>query len=183
MFESHRLSEDVSMRLLRSSDATALAAAYVRNRTHLAPWEPVRPDDYYTETWQAKDIASRLMSSEAGDGHPFGLFDGEVLVGRFNLAGIVRGPFQSAGLGYWMDRAYEGRGLASAAVWALVEAGREVLGLHRIEASTLLHNAGSQRVLLKAGFEQIGMAPQYLQIAGKWQDHNLYQVILHDSGS
>ena len=60
-------------------------------------------------------------------------------VGRFNLAGIVRGPFQSAGLGYWMDRAYEGRGLASAAVRALVETGREALGLHRIEASTLLH--------------------------------------------
>ena len=57
---------------------------------------------------------------------------------------------------------------------------RDELGLHRIEASTLLHNVGSQRVLLKAGFQQIGMAPRYLQIAGKWQDHNLYQVVLHD---
>ncbi|WP_308215262.1 GNAT family N-acetyltransferase [Pseudarthrobacter sulfonivorans] len=54
------------------------------------------------------------------------------------------------------------------------------LGLHRLEASTLLHNVGSQRVLQKAGFRHIGMAPQYLRIAGKWQDHNLYQVILHD---
>jgi ribosomal-protein-alanine N-acetyltransferase len=185
MFESHQLSEDVSMRLLRLlrlSDATALAAAYVRNRAHLAPWEPVRPEEYFTETWQANDIASRLISSEAGYGHPFGLFDEDVLVGRFNLAGIVRGPFQSAGLGYWMDSAYAGRGLASAAVQALVETGREELGLHRIEASTLLDNAGSQRVLQKAGFQQIGMAPRYLQIAGRWQDHNLYQVVLHDSG-
>lgn len=57
---------------------------------------------------------------------------------------------------------------------------RDELGLHRIEASTLLHNAASQRVLLKAGFQQIGMAPRYLQIAGKWQDHYLYQVVLDD---
>ena len=101
-------------------------------------------------------------------------------MGRFNLAGIVRGPFQSAGLGYWVDGDYAGRGLASAAVQRIVAVARDDLGLHRIEASTLLHNVGSQRVLRKAGFQHIGMAPRYLRIAGQWQDHNLYQVVLHD---
>ena len=168
------------MRVLRLSDATALAAAYVRNRAYLSRWEPARPEDYYTEAWQAADIASRLVANEAGEGYPFGLFAGDILVGRFNLAGIVRGPFQSAGLGYWVDSKYAGRGLASAAVQVVVETARDELGLHRIEASTLLHNVGSQRVLLKAGFQQIGMAPRYLQIAGKWQDHTLYQKVLHD---
>ncbi|GAB3568223.1 hypothetical protein GCM10027405_29660 [Arthrobacter alkaliphilus] len=180
MIEPHQLSESVLMRVLRVSDAAALAAAYVRNRAHLSPWEPVRPQEYFTEDWQSADIANRLVAHERGEGHPLGLFDGDRLVGRFNVAGIRRGPFQSAGLGYWVDSDYAGRGLASAAVQAIVEMARHELGLHRIEASTLLHNVGSQRVLLKAGFQQIGMAPRYLQIAGKWQDHNLYQVILHD---
>jgi ribosomal-protein-alanine N-acetyltransferase len=168
------------MRTLRLSDASALADAYVRNRGYLSSWEPVRPEEYYTEAWQAADIASRLVVADAGEGCPLGLFAGDTLVGRFNLAGVVRGPFQSAGLGYWVDSNYAGRGLASAAVQTIVETARDVLGLHRIEASTLLHNAGSQRVLLKAGFRQIGMAPRYLKIAGKWQDHNLYQVVLHE---
>lgn len=180
MIKPKQLREDVCMRVLRQSDAAALAASYVRNRAHLSHWEPERPEEYYTEAWQANDIATRLLAYEAGEGHPLGLFAGEALVGRFNVAGIVRGPFQSAGLGYWVDSKYAGRGLASAAVQALVEAARDELGLHRIEASTLLHNTGSQRVLLKAGFQQIGMAPRYLKIAGKWQDHNLYQVLLHD---
>ncbi|MGB9034277.1 GNAT family N-acetyltransferase [Arthrobacter sp. UCD-GKA] len=168
------------MRLLRSSDGPALAAAYVRNREYLSPWEPVRPEEYYTEAWQAADIARRLAAEKSGEGYPLGLFFDDTLVGRFNVAGIVRGPFQSAGLGYWVDSAYAGRGLASAAVQVIVETARDELGLHRLEASTLLHNAGSQRVLLKAGFRLIGMAPRYLQIAGEWQDHNLYQVVLHD---
>jgi ribosomal-protein-alanine N-acetyltransferase len=168
------------MRVLHPSDAAALCAAYVRNRAYLSRWEPVRAGEYYTETWQATDIANRLAAHEAGEGCPFGLFDGNRLVGRFNVAGIVRGPFQSAGLGYWVDGEYAGRGLASAAVQRVVELARNELGLHRLEASTLLHNIGSQRVLQKAGFQQIGMAPRYLQIAGKWQDHNLYQVVLHD---
>ncbi|WP_306418897.1 GNAT family N-acetyltransferase [Arthrobacter sp. GMC3] len=180
MFESSQLSQDVTMRVLRISDAAALAAAYVRNREYLSPWEPVRPGEYFTEEWQAADIASRLATHEAGTGYPLGLFAGDVLVGRFNLAGIVRGPFQNAGLGYWVDSQYAGRGLASAAVQTIVATARDDLGLHRIEAGTLLHNIGSQRVLLKAGFEQIGMAPRYLQIAGAWQDHNLYQILLHD---
>lgn len=168
------------MRILRPNDAFALAAAYVRNREHLASWEPVRPEEFYTEAWQSTDIANRLVANGAGEAYPLGLFAGDSLVGRFNLAGIVRGPFQSAGLGYWVDSEYTGRGLASSAVKVIVEKARDELGLHRIEASTLLHNGGSQRVLLNAGFRQIGMAPRYLQIAGKWQDHNLYQVVLHD---
>jgi [ribosomal protein S5]-alanine N-acetyltransferase len=171
------------MRVLRVSDAAALAAAYVRNRPHLAPWEPVRPEEYFTSDWQAADTASRLVAHEAGQAHPFGLFAGDALVGRVNLAGILRGPFQSAGLGYWVDSKYAGRGLASAAVRLIVEMARDELGLHRLEASTLLHNVGSQRVLAKAGFQQIGMAPRYLQIAGEWQDHNLYQVILHNKSA
>lgn len=180
MIEPHQLSESVMMRVLRPSDAPALAAAYVRNREYLSSWEPVRPEEYYTESWQASDIANRLVAHETGEGYPLGLFDGERLVGRLNLAGIVRGPSQNAGLGYWVDGAYAGQGLASAAIHRIVAMARDELGLHRIEASTLLHNLGSQRVLRKAGFQQIGMAPRYLQIAGKWQDHNLYQVVLHD---
>jgi ribosomal-protein-alanine N-acetyltransferase len=180
MFEPREVSPEVSLRVLRLGDAAALAAAYVRNRQFLSQWEPLRPEDYYTEAWQIADIAKRLSASEAGEGYPFGLFAGDVVVGRFNLAGITRGPFESAGLGYWVDSQYAGRGLASATVQMIVKTAREELGLHRIEASTLLHNIGSQRVLLKAGFQQIGMAPRYLRIAGEWQDHNLYQIVLRD---
>ncbi|WP_102160311.1 GNAT family N-acetyltransferase [Zhihengliuella halotolerans] len=168
------------MRVLRSGDAAALASAYLRNRAHLARWEPLRPEEYYTEEWQAGDITRRLAARDAGEGYPLGLFAGDELVGRFNLAGITRGPFQSAGLGYWVDSRYTGRGLATAAVREIARAARDELGLHRLEASTLLHNTGSQRVLRNAGFEQIGTAPKYLQIAGIWQDHRLFQRILHD---
>jgi ribosomal-protein-alanine N-acetyltransferase len=54
-------------------------------------------------------------------------------------------------------------------------------GLHRVEAGTLLHNAASQRVLERCGFEYYGLAPKFLFIDGAWQDHKLYQRILHDN--
>ncbi len=180
MSEPWQLSDEVSMRVLRPSDAPELASAYLRNREHISPWNPVHPEEYYTEAWQAADMSRRFVAVEAGDGFSFGLFVDDTVVGRFNLAGVVRGPIQSGVLSYWVESKYAGRGLASAAVRMVVGGAREELGLHRLEATTLLHNVGSQRVLLKAGFQQIGMAPRYLQIAGTWQDHNLYQIILHE---
>ena len=44
------------------------------------------------------------------------------------------------------------------------------LGLHRLQAETLLDNVASQKVLERNGFVRIGMAPTYLKIAGRWQD-------------
>ena len=45
----------------------------------------------------------------------------------------------------------------------------------------MVHNVASQRVLERAGFEAYGMAPKFLFIADAWQDHRLYQRILHDN--
>jgi ribosomal-protein-alanine N-acetyltransferase len=35
-------------------------------------------------------------------------------------------------------------------------------------------------VLRRAGFTEYGMAEKFLFIAGRWQDHILFQRILHD---
>jgi ribosomal-protein-alanine N-acetyltransferase len=77
-----------------------------------------------------------------------------------------------------VDKEMTGKGVGSAAVEFAVEAARSDLGLHRLQAATLPHNAASQRILRRAGFEQIGLAPRYLRIAGSWQDHVLFQRIL-----
>ncbi|MFJ2619744.1 GNAT family N-acetyltransferase [Glutamicibacter sp. NPDC087344] len=171
--------DGVSLRLIQLPDLQELTAAYVRNRTHLAPWEPERPEEFFTDSGQHKILQGQLEGLAAGTTYPAALFEGHRLIGRFTLTGIIRGPFQSASLGYWVDKSVAGKGLATLAVRAICDIAGSELGLHRIEASTLRHNHASQKVLNKCGFEQIGMAPHYLQIAGHWQDHNLYQRILH----
>ena len=109
---------------------------------------------------------------------PWVLVEGSRIIGVINLSGIVRGPFLSAHLGYWVDKDMTGRGIGSAAVEFALQTARNELGLHRLQASTLPHNAASQRILKRAGFEEIGLAAQYLRIAGSWQDHILFQRIL-----
>ncbi|MEU2509803.1 GNAT family protein [Streptomyces sp. NPDC007863] len=162
----------VGVRAAEAEDARALAEALERNRGHMRATEPYRPERYYTAEAQAERLAD--------GGRRWFAVEGERIVGAAILSGIVLGPFRSASLGYWVDGERTGRGIASLLVAEVLRASRDELGLHRIEASTLLDNHASQRVLAKAGFEPIGTAPRYLHIAGAWRDHHLFQRILHD---
>ena len=163
---------------LSVDDVRALAEAYAINREHLAPWEPRRSPDFFTETGQRQDAKAKVASADAGQQDPWVIWNGDEVVGRVNLSNITRGVFQNASLGYWVDHRHTGRGLATAAVRFATQRAADI-ELHRIEAGTLAHNEASQIVLGRCGFEQVGTAREYLFIAGAWQDHVLFQKVLH----
>ena len=171
---------DVSTRPIAPDDAEPLSALLIANRDFLAPWEPVRPADYVTPDGQRADIDTRLAEAERGDAVPHVIVVDGAVAGRITLAGIVRGSFESANLGYWVGASFGDRGVGTAAVRAICGLAFGSLGLHRIQAGTLVHNVRSQRVLAKAGFTRFGLAPRYLRIAGRWQDHVLFQLLADD---
>ena len=84
------------------------------------------------------------------------LDDSGRVVGRITLYEIIRGPFQSGSLGYWVSAKDNGRGLATAAVRDILRLAFDELRLHRVQAGTLLHNVRSQRVLERNGFVRFG---------------------------
>lgn len=158
-------------------DVPALTQQLKLNRDFLAPFEPVRDDEYYTEAGQMVVVQGALRHHDEGITAPYVILDQGHLVGRITLSEIVRGPLQSCSLGYWVAESENGRGLASTAVRDVLRLAFEDFGLHRVQAGTLPHNLRSQRVLERNGFVRIGVAPQMLRIAGRWQDQVLYQVI------
>ena len=165
-------------RLITLEDAPVLAELLRANRDFLAPWEPIRGEDYFTTDGQLVVIGAMLEGHELGTTLPHVILDDSGrMVGRITLNEIVRGAAQSCSLGYWLAANDNGRGLATAAVRDMMRIALEELKLHRIQAGTLLHNGRSQRVLERNGFVRFGMAPEYCNIAGEWQDHALYQVL------
>ncbi len=58
-------------------------------------------------------------------------------------------------LGYWIARAWQGRGIASEAVAGVIEIARAI-GLARIDAGHFLDNPVSGHVLRRAGFVETG---------------------------
>jgi ribosomal-protein-alanine N-acetyltransferase len=167
----------ITTRLVTRDDVPAVASLLAASRESIAPWDPIRPDDYYTEAGQREVIGAALESHQRGAAYPCVILDSGRIIGRINLNTMVRGPFQSSSVGYWVAAGETGRGVATAAVAHLAGVAFGELGLHRLEAGTLVHNVASQRVLERNGFVRFGLAPQYLSIAGRWQDHVLFQLL------
>lgn len=175
------LDAEHTLRLLRADDGAALARAYSANRAHLEPWEPLRPASFFTAAVQDADVRRSFAETSSGRAARFVVEGpGGEIRGRFNLNGIVRGAFDNADLGYWVDARLQGRGIATAAVAHVLGYARDELHLHRVQAGTLVHNVASQRVLAANGFTRIGLATRYLRIAGEWQDHILFQRLLEE---
>ncbi len=168
-------------RLVSVDDAEELLALSLANADFLAPWEPLAPPEAGTLSFVRAVLNSLVRAHDAGAAVPHMILDGEQIIGRITLSTIVHGAFESCTLGYWVAEAHNGRGHATQAVAEMCALAFGPLGLHRVQAGTLLHNAASQRVLMRNGFVQFGVAPAYLKIAGRWQDHVLFQRLAPDA--
>ncbi|WP_328377214.1 GNAT family N-acetyltransferase [Streptomyces sp. NBC_01020] len=176
------MTEGIRLRPVELSDAEALATVLNRNREHMRPWDPARPESFYTADGQLERLRVSLADRDAGRAMPWVLEETGTgnIVGSITLNSIIMGPLCSGVVGYWVDAGWTGRGVASGAVEEVCRIARDELGLHRVEAGTVLDNVASQRVLVKCGFETYGVVPRYLHINGEWRDHRLFQRILHD---
>jgi ribosomal-protein-alanine N-acetyltransferase len=159
-------------------DAAPLARLLTVNRDYLAPWSPRQDDRYFSADGQREVLARDLAQLDRGGMVPLVILDaGGAICGRINVNGIIRGAFQSGSVGYWVSESHIGRGLASAAVADVIGLAFRELGLHRLEAATLLHNTPSQRVLARNRFRPFAICEAYLNIDGRWQDHVLFQLL------
>jgi [ribosomal protein S5]-alanine N-acetyltransferase len=175
------LTERLVLRPPRPSDIPALRRLLIENAEHLRPWSPAaaaghdplslvemtRSITRQRRLWREDRAYTLLIERREPEGR---------LVGRVVLSEVVRGAFENAYLGYWIDRNHQGAGLMSEAVQAVVRFAFDELRLHRVQAAVIPKNVGSRRVLAKAGFREEGLALRYLQIAGSWQDHVLHAI-------
>ena len=173
------LPDGYALRPLSADDSPALAAAAARNREHLRPWEPSRPESFFTEVGQREVVAGRLRQVEHGLYDCWLLWHGDDVVGSANLQNIVLGAMRGADVGYWVDHDHLRRGLAVALLRHLVQRAHD-LGLHRLGGSTMVANVPSQGVLRRCGFEEVGRIPAFLYLDGDWRDSLLFNLVLHD---
>ncbi|MEO0391739.1 MAG: GNAT family protein [Pseudomonadota bacterium] len=157
-------------------DYRAWADTRRSSRDFLAPWEPAWPNDALSWAGYTKRITQQCEDWNADRAYHFLIWRqaDPVLVGGMALTHIRRGVAQAGTLGYWLAADHTGQGLMTEALLGVIDFAFATLGLNRLEAATMLTNQPSQRLLARAGFRQEGQAPDYLKIAGQWQDHWLY---------
>ena len=164
------------------SDHAEWAALREESRGFLTPWEPIWPPDDLTRSAFRRRIRRYQAEIREDQAYPFFIFSSQnlALLGGITLSSVTRGMTQSATIGYWMGERHAGRGRMTAALTALVPFAFERLGLHRLEAACLPHNAASMRLLEKVGFQREGLARGLVCINGRWQDHIRFALLAGD---
>lgn len=159
-----------------------LMAYYRENSEFLLPWEPKREESYFSFESFSRRLETAGKSFEEGSSVQLAAVDRESgrTAGVANFSGIVRGPFQACFLGYSLARDFEGKGYMTEILRAAIDYMFREKKLHRIMANYLPRNERSGRLLERLGFEKEGLAKEYLQINGKWEDHILTSLINRD---
>lgn len=164
------------IRMAMPADAPLVASFLCDERAHLAPFEPPRKPEYFTEEYWRIQCVRQVQEFLDGRSLRLWLFDAarpEVVLGRAGLSRIERGGFCACNLGYALRQSAQGKGLMHEALTAILGYAFATMGLHRVEANYMPHNERSGRVLEKLGFVKEGLAHEYLLVNGRWQDHVL----------
>lgn len=175
--------ERTAIRPLAVSDAEEYAAAVIANRAHTEPWEPVHSASHYSLAGQRETLRRDVEAWELGSGYAFAILDradGDAIIGRIALGNVVRGAWRNATLGYWVAAVVGGRGHGTDAALLVCAFAFERARLHRVQPAVIPRNHRSIRVVEKAGFRREGRALRYLNIAGRWEDHDIFAMTSED---
>ncbi|NLY77099.1 MAG: GNAT family N-acetyltransferase [Tissierellia bacterium] len=178
VYESERL----ILKILDKSYAQMVLDYYLRNKSFLEEWEPVKSKEFYTRQYQEELLDKELSNIISKRSFRLWIFkkeDSSKIIGSVGFSNIVWGAFLSCHLGYKLDKDEINKGYMTEAVQKGIEIMFNEFGLHRIEANIMPKNKPSLRVVEKLGFYKEGLAYKYLKINGKWEDH-IHMVLLNE---
>lgn len=170
------------IRPIKENDCAEWLRVRKENYDYLKPWEPIWDMDHLTYIGFNRFVRDVQAGFQTGNYYGFVMYErsSSKLVGHIEVGNVLFWPKQSATIGYWVDNAKQGRGYMTETIGAVCRWAFDTLNLVKIEAGTLKHNHGSQRVLIKSGFHQEGISHHYGEIDGKFEDHILWGITKHE---
>ena len=172
--------ERLALRNLTPENTEEMLDYYIRNEEHLRQYEPTRDSGFYTYEGQKEILTESFRQFIDGTSIDLGIFKDEKLIGKIKLSNIVYGILRNAFVGYSIDKEHQGKGYMKEALNTVCSYAFEEMGLHRLEASTLIENSRSQGVLKACGFNELGISEKYLYINGEWRDHKIFYKVNDD---
>ena len=165
---------DFTLRPWRREDAGDLLRyanneKIARNLRDVFPFPYILTDaQEFIESCLAADEEKQLFRAIEVDGHAVGSI--ALCLG----SDVYR---MTAELGYWLAEEYWGQGIMTEAVRQICWEGFQVWDIQRIYAEPFAHNAGSRRVLEKAGFTCEGIMRNGVYKNGRAQSYCMYALL------
>lgn len=168
------------LQVLRPEDAAAVCQFYQENKQFLEPFEPLRPNIFYTEDFHHSNLLCEYDAFLKLSYFRYWLFlqeNPKVPIGSVCFNNIMHGAFQKCMLGYKLGKNYCHHGYMLEALALLIPLVMKEISLHRIEAYVQPDNLPSIRLLSRLGFAEEGYLQKYAEIYGEWTDHLLFSYL------
>lgn len=174
--------EEVGLRRAVAADAEAIWR--LRREPSAARFQPLRTRSLAEVRERLAERAGRPLGPGLAGEVQWVIERGGEVAGWLTLSVDSR-EHGLGSLGYTVGERHRGRGVATAALRAVLPAAfaRDGADLARLEAVAATANAASRRVLEKVGFACEGIARGYLVIGGVRVDHARYALLRGEWGA
>jgi RimJ/RimL family protein N-acetyltransferase len=98
-------------------------------------------------------------------------------IGSIGISFVRTGEHRQGCIGWLLGRKYQGQGLATEAVQALVSVCFDELGFHRVSARTGADNQRSWRLMERVGMRQEAHFRESHLVKDEWRDEFVYAVL------
>lgn len=171
------LGDDAALLPRTATISDAYHELLAANHERLARWgwaaEPPTPDG--TRSFLEESGRAWLEGTELPVAIAIPAKEGWQLVGT---AGLRINRYTQAGdAWYWIDAAFEGRGLVSGAMTILLDQAFGPLGLARVTVHTEAANQRSRALAARLGFTEEGLHRQAIVIRGQRRDEVVYGLL------
>ncbi len=151
---------------------------YARQRTvsRYVLWNP-HPDVDYTRSYLAA-VERFYRRGEYFDWAIVEKFSGKMI----GTVGFTRLDVRHAlgEIGYVLNPAFQKRGYATEAAWAVISHGFTHMNLHRIEGRYMAENLPSRRVMERCGMTFEGIGRQSMLVKGSYRDIGICAILADD---
>jgi ribosomal-protein-serine acetyltransferase len=172
------IGDGIELRPLQESDAAELFAIVNRNRDRLGRWL-----FWVHDTHTAGDVRTFIRQAIIQHAARHGLHcairvDG-ALAGGIGCR-VVESRNRSASIGYWLDAAYEGRGIVTRSCRAMLDHAFGDMGMHRVEIRCATHNERSCAIPARLGFTREGILREAEWVHNSYHDLVIWSMLARE---
>jgi ribosomal-protein-serine acetyltransferase len=179
--QGFEIGRGIRLSAIAASDAKALACLVQENFDYFKAFLPAVVQ-MATADEAARHLDMRIQAAAEGEMLEWHIFEHQVLCGAIRMKNINHTD-KSASVGYFIGERFQGKGIVTLSVSAIIEYCFHHLGLNRIELRCAATNVASMRVADRLGFSPEGVLRQAEFLDGAFADNHVYGLLRSEFGS
>lgn len=170
--------KNIQLKSWSVSNSEVLFRLTDKNRVLLQPWLEWVPEVKKAADSQKFIEKSRKEQTEETS-LELGIWLDNELIGCIGFHGIKKDS-RATSVGYWLDKDWQGKGIMSRSVKALIDYGFRELDLNRISIEAAVDNKKSWAIPERLGFLKEGVLREFRIIDGRPLDYRVYSLLKRD---